>query len=218
MESTNNAKASIVGEQDDPYCPLLELPPELRLRIYDHIYNTQYRCTLQQETQTRCHQIGHCAGAANLLSTCKEIYAEVLPILYSTTTFKVIIFGGRRPSGGPQYEDFLKPRDSRHCLKHARNLELVILIMRNTDILKALEKIMAVCQQVPQDRRLNSCTVRCEFCVSDPVSKEVEMAQKTLAAAEKLTQRRGLSAAESDIYSRLQADVSAKVRKYTSAG
>jgi hypothetical protein len=144
----------------------------------------------------------------------------VLPILYSTTTFEVVIFGGRRPFGLPQYEDFLKPRDSRHCLKHARNLELVILIMRNTDMLEALEKITAVCQQVPQHRRLNACTVRCEFYigVSDPASKELEMAEKTLAAAERLNQRRGLSVAEADIYSRLQADVSAKVRKYSSAG
>ena len=61
-------------------CPLLNLPPGLRLRIYEYIYDRDRRCSLvvRNNKQVECFQLPcfGCAGAVALLRTYKEIYHE----------------------------------------------------------------------------------------------------------------------------------------------
>lgn len=70
-------------------CHLLRIPPELRLEIYGHLFPTQirnYECIGNHPALIRCLKETQTNGA--ILRTCREIYNEALPVLYSKTTFE----------------------------------------------------------------------------------------------------------------------------------
>ncbi|KAK3058910.1 hypothetical protein LTR09_000475 [Extremus antarcticus] len=188
---------------DPHHCPLLSLPPELRLTIYENIYSHPRRCTLQIESLTRSFQFPpNCAGAANVLLTSRQLHDEVLPILYSMTTFKLIIFGTREPLGRG-YEQFLWPRDSGNCLKHVRKLELCIHIMDLEDSRLVAQRLGAVARQIPQERRLESCTS------PDVPLKALRLSlllERFVSVVKRLDERPGLSVAERDVCSRVKAE------------
>lgn len=69
---------------------MLRLPPELRIRIYQYYIND-----LQPEVHINAEDQGMRHVNA-LLSICREIRSEALPIFYSQTTFIVRAHEGRR--------------------------------------------------------------------------------------------------------------------------
>ena len=78
-------------------CILLEaLPPELRLRIYEHLYNEPCHCSLLMRNVAKIELINRAQTPAALIGTCRTIYMEAAPILYNTTTFRLQIY----PEGG----------------------------------------------------------------------------------------------------------------------
>lgn len=85
-------------------CFLLELPPELRLRIYEHVFEGICRCTLTVCNDLRVirnHVSWWGANYSNLsgdqhrwaavLETCKLVAHEATPVLYAATTFTVAV-------------------------------------------------------------------------------------------------------------------------------
>lgn len=77
-------------------CPLLRLPPELRLRIYDEVFQVRegrlclgpfngswYRTGRAEGYEPKTRNPGKCVG---LLTTCKQIFAEAHSFLCAKTT------------------------------------------------------------------------------------------------------------------------------------
>ncbi|KAH9823638.1 hypothetical protein Tdes44962_MAKER04600 [Teratosphaeria destructans] len=72
----------------DTRCYLLELPPELRLNIYEYVfgYESMAICSVQDDMHFD-HQ-EHKSRSTAILRTNKEISSEAVPILYACTSFR----------------------------------------------------------------------------------------------------------------------------------
>jgi hypothetical protein len=208
--------ATIPAPPRDDHCPFLALPPEIRLRIYDYLYNHLRQCTLEQENQIKCYQFDNCAGAANLLMTCRQLHNEVLPIVYTMTIFKITVFGNRTPENG--YQQFLVPRDSRKILRHVRRLEVVVHILEIGDLDRAIEKVIAISRQIPQDKKLETCLVRLAYHPDmfgqDPYRLMKVLSEVTFEKIRNLDRRAGLSVAEREVSSCLKNEAIRVARKY----
>ena len=74
-------------------CRILEdLPPELRLRIYEHLFCEPCHSSVLIRSDSKIEIISLAKAHAAILKTCRTIYREATPILYSTTTFRVQIY------------------------------------------------------------------------------------------------------------------------------
>jgi len=70
-------------------CRLLELPPELRLVIYDYVWDEDINCGLNLNTTDEVH-VDYCDSPRHmtaLLGTCNFIYSEAQPIFYDAIIF-----------------------------------------------------------------------------------------------------------------------------------
>jgi hypothetical protein len=81
----------VLPESPSPNCPLLSLPPEIRLRIYDELFQVRkarlclgafcgswYRIDNKKSDKPKTRTPGQCIG---ILATCKQIFAEAQPVL-----------------------------------------------------------------------------------------------------------------------------------------
>lgn len=84
-------------------CLLLELPAELRMQIYEHVYNVpcspQFFLRDDKSIQQPLHRWFSHEGIA-LLRTCSTIHREALSVVYNHATFRIQIYIG---SGWPTY-------------------------------------------------------------------------------------------------------------------
>jgi hypothetical protein len=85
------SSSAVLPESLSANCPLLSLPPELGLRIYDELFQiykgklclglvngSWYRIESIQNHKPKTRLPGECVG---LLTTCKQIFAEAQPVL-----------------------------------------------------------------------------------------------------------------------------------------
>nr|OQO28547.1 hypothetical protein B0A51_03722 [Rachicladosporium sp. CCFEE 5018] len=80
-------------------CRLLELPPELRLRIYEALYPPGQRYfemfpavhIFKTSDALRPKELQQSVRAVALLRTCRQIHTEATPILYKHTVFDITI-------------------------------------------------------------------------------------------------------------------------------
>lgn len=88
--------SAVLLESPSANCPLLSLPPELRLRIYDEVSQVRegrlyltpfngswYRTGRTEGYEPKTRNPSKCVG---LLATCKQIFAEAHPLLCARTT------------------------------------------------------------------------------------------------------------------------------------
>ena len=152
-------------------CHLLSIPPELRLRIYEYLYDNEKdrRCSLilRNNKFIECFQIPcfGCEGAAALLRTCKEIYYEATPVLYENTTFKILVFGHNKPEFSTLHS--LAPvQTCTSLLKQVRRLSLNVYLREKQDMDPAILRLTRLLQQFPTDRKLKSCSATIVLCSS----------------------------------------------------
>jgi hypothetical protein len=114
---------------NDLACPFLELPPELRLRIYEDVYPGLYHCRLIVEQESDLIRLGpiiedqHLVTFPSRLSSAniqmswsksivsisrlylasRTIYRETLPIIYDRTVFHILCYGMREPCAPGTY-------------------------------------------------------------------------------------------------------------------
>ncbi|KAK4957201.1 hypothetical protein LTR10_005159 [Elasticomyces elasticus] len=127
-------------------CMFLELPPELREIIYDHVYNSAWLAdvTLGQDATYRLkelHPSGIMHRPALLFRTCKALYIEALPRIYMATQFDITVTSSPvltykvRKIG--QHHEFLKYLPSIRRLRVAsylgvrRSLPSLALLLQN---------------------------------------------------------------------------------------
>ncbi|KAK5687027.1 hypothetical protein LTS10_001164 [Elasticomyces elasticus] len=76
----------------DSRCHLMEIPPELRLRVYDYIYDQRQTCLFDVGSTGHMYLKLSPGPIAALTSTCHAIRTEVLPILYGVSRFHLHIY------------------------------------------------------------------------------------------------------------------------------
>lgn len=131
-----------------PPCPLLHrLPPELRLQIYTHLFSTPTHTSLLLRSTTKLETISAAKNAHSaLLKTCRTIYTEAAPLLYSNTTFRIQIYpvGGFPAAGNPGLDDAVLRTTA--YLPRIRRLEIKACILfanQMSAVLRLLEVLTA---------------------------------------------------------------------------
>jgi hypothetical protein len=190
-----------------PICPLLSLPPELRLRIYDLIYNTSsltQPCNLRirNDTHIRTFSIPSLGseGAGNLLRVCKQINLEATPVLYARTEFKVSIFGRKQPplpflASYGLIDDYL-------TLANARNLTVVLHLQAPGDVELILHRLALILQKLDGTTKLKKCTVQLVL-YWRPNSHDAEVALAVVRRILELERKTELNLVEREVYTEL---------------
>ncbi|KAI5283229.1 hypothetical protein KEM54_002302 [Ascosphaera aggregata] len=104
LRSLNEALQEVISNNSIEPFPLLFLPPELRLRIFEHFFfsprerklprgmivRSQATATgLQPEGISIIPSCGFFKGRVNLMLCCRQIHEECSALLYSTQSFKI---------------------------------------------------------------------------------------------------------------------------------
>ena len=190
-----------------PICPLLSLPPELRLRIYDFIYNTSsltQPCNLiiRNDTHIRTFSIPSlgCEGAANLLRVCKQINLEATPVLYARAEFKVCIFGRKQPpipflASYGLIDDYL-------TLANARNLTLVLHVQAPGEVELIFHRLALILQKLDGPKKLEKCTVQIVL-YWRPNSHDAKVALAVVRRILELERISELNLVEREVYTQL---------------
>ncbi len=71
---------------------LQKLPPEIRLRIYDFIFDQETHTSLLIRSDSRLEVISLAKAHAAILKTCKTVYHEACPVLYDSVSFRIQIY------------------------------------------------------------------------------------------------------------------------------
>lgn len=113
-------------------CPLLQVPPEIRL----HIYNLLLPCTVNAKSLGKNHEAAWLPGNTAVLATNRQIHREAAAVLYGQNDFLVgvnyesVLFRFRRllksglvPQGNPALLDVLSTSN----LRSLKNLSVTIL-------------------------------------------------------------------------------------------
>jgi hypothetical protein len=117
-------------------CSLLEdLPAEIRLRIYEELYDEAYHSSLLIRSDSKIELISLARGHAALLKTCRTIYKEASPVLYDATTFRVQIYPVEGYSSHGNINRLCK---STPFLRLVRHVEIKSCIIMPTHIEPAL--------------------------------------------------------------------------------
>jgi len=96
-----------------PRCYLLELPPELRLRIFDFVFDRSFKCTVCVRSDNKYYYgpWAYCTRGTvevvpshytSVLETCRVLYREAMSILREKTIFSVAIMNLALPRGTDQ--------------------------------------------------------------------------------------------------------------------
>lgn len=116
-------------------CRLLQdLPPELRLLIYEHLFDGSYQASLLIRSSNKTEVISQARAHVAILRTCKTIYKEAVSLVpYAATTFKAQVY----PEN--PYPSFRNSGNLRTpWLLHVQNLEIKIFVLHPAQTKQAL--------------------------------------------------------------------------------
>ena len=203
--STLNNPSVHSNQMDRNHCPLLALPPELRLCIYDYVYEppSSHPCTFTilktGRIQTFSLPTFKWEGAASLLRTCKQINQEATPILYGWAKFKLSIFG--------QAFEYLPPMvnygHTRDCptFRNIRHLTITLHIDFNGQVEESmLQHLATTLHLLDAERALASCSVRLVL-HSSLNSWDAKVALVVIRWILQLERKRKLNVVERQVYS-----------------
>ncbi|KAK5701278.1 hypothetical protein LTR17_022735 [Elasticomyces elasticus] len=160
-------------------CYLLELPPELRLRIYTCVYRQSTTSVYVEylgasQRPRRCeHIIG--PRPSTLYRTCRTIHQEAMPVLYDSIIFGIGIAcnSSRRVNaiGSPTI-----PLTDRTWLSNVRHLVLDIQIVSGSGAMEVYQHIGEVLKALDVSSRSRAIElVGIDFCLT-PIARTKEAA------------------------------------------
>jgi len=96
----------MAGSSSQQKCHLTALPPELRLRIYEALFEkptTNVVLAMWKKADFCAYTGSPYQGntqnhAVALMKCCKQLHAEVAPMMRERLSFKLLLFGEARPS------------------------------------------------------------------------------------------------------------------------
>lgn len=198
-------------DEQPPNCPLLSLPAELRLRIYDYLYKGQepHRCTfhLVKPNAISAFSIpafGHVAAASHL-RTCKQINNEATPLFYASISFVLAVFGNKQPPIplSAQYSSI----ESCPTFWNIRNLTIILHVCNISGISTIFRRLSSALALLDGSRRLRECHV--QLVLYDGRKPEFSDAKAALAIVKwilKAESRGGLSTLECQVYTLLWSE------------
>jgi hypothetical protein len=140
-------------------CALLEvLPAEIRLRIYEELFDESYHSSLLIRSDSKIELISLAKAHAAILRTCWTIYREAVPILYDATTFRVQIYP---VEGYSSHGNINRLHRSTPFLKQIRHVEIKSCIVLPCHIEPALKLMKTfACALEDSDARIKTLNVR----------------------------------------------------------
>lgn len=163
-------------------CALLEmLPPEIRLRIYEELYDEAYHSSLLIRSDSKIELISLARGHAALLKTCRIIYREAAPVLYDATTFRVQIYP---VEGFSSHGNINRLCKSTPFLKLVRHVEIKSCIIMPTHIEPALRLMKTFARALEEaDAKIKTLNVRSKL-FNDLSKKKLRDYRDKLASEE----------------------------------
>lgn len=140
-------------------CTLLDaLPAEIRLRIYEELYDETYHSSLLIRSDSKIELISLAKAHGAILKTCRTIYREAAPILYDTTTFRVQIYP---VEGYSSHGNVNRLQASTPFLRRIRHVEIKSCIILPIHIEPALRLMKTfACALEDSDARIKTMNVR----------------------------------------------------------
>lgn len=201
-----------------PDSPLLSLPAELRLRIYDYIYyekELRRACifTLLNSNDIsifRTPSSGH-SGTASHLRTCKQIYDEAPDLFYSNMPFILCIFGCDQPL----LQDMAPYGSIEDCptLQKVRNLEIVLHLFSHDEVTSMLQRLHRALNLLDSDQQLRTCDIEFEMYGKLPQRSAANAALSIVQNILEIERDGGLTTVESQVYSRLWSETMRLARR-----
>lgn len=117
-------------------CTFLEaLPAEIRLRIYEELFDEAYHSSLLIRSDSKIELISLAKAHGAILKTCRTIYKEAAPVLYDATTFRVQIYP---VEGYSSHGNVNRLHSSTPFLRRIRHIEIKSCIILPSHIEPAL--------------------------------------------------------------------------------
>ena len=140
-------------------CAFLDfLPVEIRLRIYEELYDEQYHSSLLIRSGSKVELISLAKAHAALLKTCRTIYSEAAPLLYDATTFRVQIYP---VEGFSSHGNINRLHTSTPFLRRIRHVEIKSCIILPGHIEPALRLMKTfACALEHSNARIKTLNVR----------------------------------------------------------
>lgn len=158
MEQTYNTE-----QPPGSSCPLLSLPTEVRLRIYDYVYGRDKSIlhnafSILSDTDIQVAYAPATMGNAALLRTCRQINSEATPYLYQARKFTFSIFGQRRQpeSRGKIY---LAPIQGCPTLSRVQRLSFVLHVYRKDCMDCIFHRLGSALQSFDGQKPFQECSV-----------------------------------------------------------
>ncbi|KAK4902564.1 hypothetical protein LTR27_000501 [Elasticomyces elasticus] len=173
-------KAAIVHnkrKRKSSRCYLLELPPELRLEIYDYLFIEKYEVLLtvdrdcEMQTCLRNPESGSAVPKKEarklsaLLKTCKTLATEVTPVLSQNLHFHIHL----SPDMGSNLSPQKKLRKLHQCqfAKHIRMMSISVTAPDHAAAASAGERLRMLTKVLQPDRTIKLDTLRLYFSTVD---------------------------------------------------
>ncbi|KAK5738820.1 hypothetical protein LTR17_005755 [Elasticomyces elasticus] len=148
---------SAIATTESSRCRLLELPCELRFRIFEHVYDQgDYRMEVLVDSHAvyadfitdGCHLI--LPHFTALLVTCRQIRREALPVLFEATALELDICAAavRKPDAN------VGPLDRCIIFKHVKKINELSVLKARQDIAVIASRVMDVIDALPSHRTI----------------------------------------------------------------
>jgi hypothetical protein len=169
-----------MADDELPQWHILSLPPELRLRIYEHIFNRSYHTGLLIRSHSKVELISLAKAHAAIIKTCRKIYHEATPYLYDATTFRVQIYP---EAGYPSYGNTGHMSKNTYFLPRIRHLEIkasVMLSMHTKHALVLLKTFVEALEEA--DPKIETLTARSNVHLPGPMRAMMRSSSNVAAA------------------------------------
>ena len=140
-------------------CAFLEtLPPEIRLRIYEELFDEAYHSSLLIRSDSKIELISLAKAHGAILKTCRTIYKEASSILYDATIFRVQIYP---VEGYSSHGNVNRLHSSTPFLRRIRHVEIKSCIILPSHIEPALRLMKTfACALEDSDAEIKTLNVR----------------------------------------------------------
>lgn len=147
------------GTNSTEQCGFLEaLPTEIRLRIYEELFDETYHSSLLIRSDSKIELISLAKAHGAILKTCRMIYQEASPILYDATTFRVQIYP---VEGYSSHGNINRLYSSTPFLRRIRHVEIKSCIILPSHIEPALRLMKTfACALEDSDAKIKTLNVR----------------------------------------------------------
>ncbi|KAK5710708.1 hypothetical protein LTR15_012864 [Elasticomyces elasticus] len=171
-------------------CYLLELPPELRLKIYDYLFTEKLDVllTIYRDCEMQTHLKNPESGSAvskkevrklsALLKTCKALATEITPILFKNLQFRIHL---SPDTGNISFQKKLRKLHRCQFAKHIRAMSISVTAGDHSAVASAGERLRMLTKVFQPGRMIKLDTLRLYFSTVDMMGAADPILKATMA-------------------------------------